>query len=285
MAQCSCPLRGVAPSPGRTEAASSLGPRVGSPASTCRNTCRSPWSLRTHHKRQVAGGLRTKNFSPRASSPLHAITSEAATAAAALSSGPEQLTRRQAALQSTLAAALLALCGPSHAIAETATASPNFTLFEEAQDKYSLLVPAAWEMGEGKAGTRRVLAFYPPGSPAANVNVVVTTLGGDFTGLGSFGTAYDFGENLVNGLDRSWKRPPGQAAKLLDTKSKNGFYYIEYTLEPVGKPKVHFLTVVGTAHNTWVNRLYTVTGQFLEDTSTEFREPIQKAISSFKFTG
>lgn len=255
-------------------------------ASIC-GPCLVPLAARARSKARIPGSSDPRHACkshPSAPRPLCCCkaTEEVSTSSASgfnESSGKQ--TRRQVAIQSALAASLLACGNPS--LAETAS-PPAFTLFEEAEDKYSLLVPADWEKGEGKAGTRRVLAFYPPGISTTNVNVVVTILGGDFTGLGSFGTAYDFGENLVNGLDRSWKRPPGQAAKLLDTQSKNGFYYIEYTLEPVGKPKVHLLTVVGTAHNRWVNRLYTVTGQFLEDSSSTFREPVQKAIKSFKFT-
>ena len=32
----------------------------------------------------------------------------------------------------------------------------------------------------------------------------------------------------VNGLDRSWQRPPGLAAKLIDSKARNG--YVSLTL-------------------------------------------------------
>jgi hypothetical protein len=93
------------------------------------------------------------------------------------------------------------------------------------------------------------------------VNVVITGLGADYTSLGSFGTADAFAENLVNSLDRSWKKPPGQAAKLINSRSREGMYYVEYTIERPGERKRHLLSVVGIGFNGWVNRLYTVSGQ------------------------
>lgn len=54
------------------------------------------------------------------------------------------------------------------------------------------------------------------------VSVAITGIGPDFTRLESFGKVDAFAESLVNGLDRSWQRPPGVAAKLIDCKAANG---------------------------------------------------------------
>ncbi|MQL68597.1 hypothetical protein Taro_000881 [Colocasia esculenta] len=116
------------------------------------------------------------------------------------------------------------------------------------------------------------------------VSIVITGVGPDYTRMESFGSADAFAERLVNGLDRSWKRPPGLAAKLIDSKSVNGLYYIEYTLQNPGESPRHIVSAVGMAFNGWYNRLYTVTGQFLEDNSEEkYKSLIEKAVSSFSF--
>jgi hypothetical protein len=81
----------------------------------------------------------------------------------------------------------------------------------------------------------------------------------------------------VNGLDRSWQRPPGLAAKLVDSKASNGLYYVEYTLQNPGERRRHIVSAIGMAFNGWYNRLYTVTGQYIEgDESDKYRPQIEK---------
>jgi hypothetical protein len=65
----------------------------------------------------------------------------------------------------------------------------------------------------------------------------------------------------VTGLDRSWQRPAGVKAKLLDSRASNGMYYIEYTLQNPGDKRRHIVSASGMAFNGWYNRLYTITGQ------------------------
>jgi hypothetical protein len=65
----------------------------------------------------------------------------------------------------------------------------------------------------------------------------------------------------VTGLDRSWQRPAGVAAKLIDSRASNGMYYIEYTLQKPGDKRRHIVSAIGMAFNGWYNRLYTITGQ------------------------
>ncbi|KAH9694047.1 PsbP domain-containing protein 3 [Citrus sinensis] len=110
------------------------------------------------------------------------------------------------------------------------------------------------------------------------VSVVITGLGPDFTRMESFGKVEAFADTLVSGLDRSWRRPPGVAAKLIDW-----FYYIEYTLQNPGESRKHLFSAIGMASNGWYNRLYTVTGQFVEEESEKYGSNIEKAVASFRF--
>ncbi|RHN50956.1 putative photosystem II [Medicago truncatula] len=71
----------------------------------------------------------------------------------------------------------------------------------------------------------------------------------------------EFDDTLVSGLDRSWKKPPGVAAKLIDCKSSKGFYFIEYTLQSPGEGRKHLYSAIGMLTDGWYNRLYTATGQ------------------------
>lgn len=48
------------------------------------------------------------------------------------------------------------------------------------------------------------MAFAPPDNTAVSVSVTITNIGADYTSLGSFGTAQQFGENLVGSMDRSY---------------------------------------------------------------------------------
>eukprot|EP00270_Netrium_digitus_P021559 TRINITY_DN926_c0_g1_i1.p1 TRINITY_DN926_c0_g1~~TRINITY_DN926_c0_g1_i1.p1 ORF type:complete len:281 (-),score=60.23 TRINITY_DN926_c0_g1_i1:132-974(-) len=138
-------------------------------------------------------------------------------------------------------------------------------VYEDISGKYSFAVPAEWEMGEGQSGARKVVAFFPPaGAQAANVNMVVTPIGADFTALGSFGTAYDFGQKLVNSMDRSWKKPPGQKCELINAKEQNGMYVIEYLFQKPGEPKLHFVSAVAVGRGKWFSELFTLTGQSIQ---------------------
>ena len=56
------------------------------------------------------------------------------------------------------------------------------------------------------------LCRYPEGDLETNLTVVITNVGADFTRLGSFGDAEQFGGNVVAQMDRSylnrsWSKP------------------------------------------------------------------------------
>jgi PsbP len=54
--------------------------------------------------------------------------------------------------------------------------------------------------------TNRTLAWFPESGTDVNVTIVITTPGADYTSLASFGSATDFGLNLVASMDRSFTR-------------------------------------------------------------------------------
>ncbi|EPS73549.1 hypothetical protein M569_01209, partial [Genlisea aurea] len=162
-----------------------------------------------------------------------------------------------------------------------------FRVYADETNKFEISIPQAdWLVGrgEGDDARRSVTAFYPPQSSKSNVSLVITGLGADFTKLESFGKVDAFAETLIGGLDRSWQRPPGVAARLIDSKAANGLYYIEYTLKNPGESRRNLLTVMGISKSTdgFYNRLYTLTGQFVEEEEQEFAEKIRKAVSSFR---
>ncbi|XP_024969184.1 psbP domain-containing protein 3, chloroplastic isoform X2 [Cynara cardunculus var. scolymus] len=159
----------------------------------------------------------------------------------------------------------------------------GFQIYSDDVNKFKIMIPQDWQIGGGEGnGFKSVTAFYPSEASNSNVSVVITGLGADFTKLESFGKVDAFAENLVSGLDRSWQRPPGVSAKLIDSKVTKGMYYIEYTLRNPGESERHLYSVLGIANNGWYNRLYTLTGQYLDEESEKYRSKIEKAVASFK---
>ncbi|CAL5384358.1 unnamed protein product [Camellia sinensis] len=183
--------------------------------------------------------------------------------------------RRQVLFQTVLAAfsfpPILSL-----ALADSGTPG-DFRLYADEANKFKIMIPQDWQVGAGdNNGVKSVTGFFPDEPSSSNVTVVITGLGADFTRLESFGKVDAFAENLVSGLDRSWQRPPGVRAKLIDSKTANGLYYIEYTLQNPGQSCRHLISVLGIANNGWYNRLYTVTGQFVDEDSEKYGSKIEK---------
>ncbi|KAK5841893.1 hypothetical protein PVK06_004217 [Gossypium arboreum] len=138
----------------------------------------------------------------------------------------------------------------------------DFRVYTDEVNKFKIFIPQDWQVGAGEPNNfKSITAFYPEEEANSNVSVAITGLGPDFTRMESFGKVDAFADTLVSGLDRSWQRPPGVAAKLIDCKASNGFYYIEYTLQNPGESRRHLFSAIGMASNGWYNRLYTVTGQ------------------------
>ncbi|BAF24133.1 psbP domain-containing protein 3, chloroplastic [Oryza sativa Japonica Group] len=198
----------------------------------------------------------------------------------------EGLGRREALLGVLLSTATAA-SAPVAAVAATAELQEGFRTYEDEANKFSIAIPQDWLIGAGEvSGFKSVTAFYPDQVADSNVSVAITGIGPDFTSLKSFGDVDAFAETLVNGLDRSWKRPPGVAAKLINSRAANGFYYIEYTLQNPGEQRRHIVSAIGMAFNGWYNRLYTVTGQYIDEDGDvdKYRAQIEKCVQSFRFT-
>ncbi|RZC45792.1 hypothetical protein C5167_038741 [Papaver somniferum] len=215
--------------------------------------------------------------------------------------------RREALIQiATLAAFSYS---PFIGSAAAAEEKDNFRVYSDETNKYKIMVPEGdsewlpneeqsskpiigtatlrvdWQVGQGKNnGLRALTGFYPQIASESNVSVFITLLGADFTRMESFGKVEEFAETLVSGLDRSWQNPPGAAAKLVACKSSNGFYNIEYTLQKPGESCRHIFSKIGMANNGYYNRLFTVTGQFMEEETDKYSSNVQKTVSSFKFT-
>uniref|UniRef100_A0A2N9ITX2 PsbP C-terminal domain-containing protein n=1 Tax=Fagus sylvatica TaxID=28930 RepID=A0A2N9ITX2_FAGSY len=129
--------------------------------------------------------------------------------------------RREVVLQMTIAAfSFPAIIG--NALAEN-DVPENFRVYSDDVNKFKILIPQDWQVGAGEPnGFKSITAFYPEGATSSNVSVVITGLGADFTKMESFGKVDAFAETLVNGLDRSWQRPAGVAAKLIDCRASKG---------------------------------------------------------------
>ncbi|KAJ6306150.1 hypothetical protein OIU78_021472 [Salix suchowensis] len=191
-------------------------------------------------------------------------------------------TKRREALFNMVLTAFTFPAIASTALAATGVAE-DLRIYTDDVNKFKISIPQGWQVGSGEpSGYKSVTAFYPEEASNSSVSVVITGLGPDFTRLESFGKVDAFAETLVGGLDRSWQRPPGVAAKLIDSKASNGLYYIEYTLQNPGESRRHLLSALGVAFNGWYNRLYTVTGLFVDEESEKFGTDIRKAVSSFR---
>lgn len=90
-------------------------------------------------------------------------------------------------------------------------------------------------------------------------------------------------------MDRSFllrvrgKKPsePVQIAKLLDARETKGMYYVEYTVEKQPGPKRHLYSLVALAYNGRYNRLYTLTGQCLEEQAGQVEPVLKQVLASF----
>eukprot|EP00475_Leptophrys_vorax_P019220 TRINITY_DN26249_c0_g1_i1.p1 TRINITY_DN26249_c0_g1~~TRINITY_DN26249_c0_g1_i1.p1 ORF type:complete len:249 (-),score=19.48 TRINITY_DN26249_c0_g1_i1:183-929(-) len=169
-------------------------------------------------------------------------------------------------------------------VATAAEGTADYVPYANDQEKYQLLVPSGWAQSEGSSGTRKVMAFHPEDRLDANVSILITLLSADFTSLGSFGTVDAFAESLVNSLDRSWQKKPGQKAVLLAAKAADDKYYVEYTVQKPDEARVHLFSVVATGRNGWYNNLYTVTAQYPDDEAAAFKPTIDKVVKSFRLT-
>ncbi|KAK7283480.1 hypothetical protein RIF29_13029 [Crotalaria pallida] len=190
--------------------------------------------------------------------------------------------RRQLFLHGTVAAFTSLATVPN--VLALNDVSEDVRVYTDDVNKFKIAIPQEWQVGTGEPnGFKSVTAFYPREASNSNVSVVITGLGPDFTKMESFGKVEEFAETLIGGLDRSWQKPPGVAAKLIGSKSSNGIYYIEYSLQNPGESRKHLYSAIGMASNGWYNRLYTVTGQFVEEETDKYASKIKEVVKSFRF--
>ncbi|MED6183570.1 PsbP domain-containing protein 3, chloroplastic [Stylosanthes scabra] len=194
--------------------------------------------------------------------------------------------RRQLLIHTTAAAALLAstVLVPNASALNDVSTEEDVRIYTDDVNKFKIAIPPDWQVGTGEPnGFKSITAFYPQETSNSNVSVAITGVGPDFTKMESFGKVDEFAETLIGGLDRSWQRPPGVAAKLIDCKSSKGFYYIEYSLQNPGESRRTLYSAIGMASNGWYNRLYTVTGQVVEEETDKYASKVKKAVASFSF--
>jgi hypothetical protein len=180
-------------------------------------------------------------------------------------------------------------------------------VYHDELDGFSISVPQGWTMGTGNlgnkkpdrfsnaAGMQRVLGWAPTNgnsdTSATSIAVTIKTPGADYTGLGSFGTAQDFGEKLVVSIDRSymtrgWGRKldePIITAKLLSAKETRGRYLIEYETGKTGEPTRHVWTLVCFGENTkGLRKFYTVTASCTKEDLGQLKNDLSNALESFE---
>lgn len=164
-------------------------------------------------------------------------------------------------------------------------------------DGFQFALPDGWALGTGStesslgSTSRRVVAIYPKDENPRDTNatVVVTTVAADYSKLGSFGTALDFGQNLVNSMDRSylkraaWKRQADdvQTAHLIDAYGKRGMFYIQYNVQIPPEPMKYLASMVAMGTVGMGNRLYTLTIQCPDQEAEKYKPDFQKILDSF----
>eukprot|EP00892_Ulva_mutabilis_P000872 jgi/Ulvmu1/10786/UM069_0020.1 len=170
--------------------------------------------------------------------------------------------------------------------------------YKDPEDGFAVTVPASWNYAvptepydRFRAGvsTKRTLAWFPDSGSDVNVTVVVTTPGADYTSLRSFGSAQDFGSNLVTSMDRSYLQKKGKPltdeiliAKLVNTKTENSSYFVDYTVQRGTQPQRHLYSRVVLGFNGRFRRLYTITAQCPDSASRDTKDTLQAIVSSLK---
>ena len=215
-------------------------------------------------------------------------------------SEPTGVTRDDGASESSeinrrglFAAAALATVAPASNLATPAPAFAeeisNFTTYRDEEDKYAFSVPASWTQAEGVTSsdprsTRRVVAFYPLDSPDINVNVVATAVGADYPKMGSFGSPDEFAYGVAAGMTKPKpKEGPKQFSYVLDAKSVDAKYTLEYTVErPTEDFYQHLYSVVGIGYNGRVNRFFTLTCVCPEDKYESVKDTFKQIAGTFE---
>ena len=81
----------------------------------------------------------------------------------------------------------------------------------------------------------RTMSWFPESDTSVNITIVITTPGADYTALRSFGSAADFGDNLVNSMDRSYELRNGRKPKkpVQVCTACRGFLFLSFSFQLV----------------------------------------------------
>ncbi|GMH34355.1 hypothetical protein BSKO_02189 [Bryopsis sp. KO-2023] len=207
----------------------------------------------------------------------------------------DDVSRRGALLGAVLIPATANVLLPRRASADV-DFEVESSLYENSEGGFRLRLPKNWTVTEATAEegtvTNRGVVVYPEGESARAVNatVVVTPVAPDFTKLGSFGSPLDFGQNMVNSMDRSFlvrsafKKVVGnvQTAQLVDASSMRGMYYVEYKLQKPEEGRKYLESLVALSNNGRYNRLYTLTLQCPEEEIEKYQPQFNTFLKSFE---
>ena len=265
----------------------------------CTNTA--PRSLVADNERSdiMAQAMSLLSTAPHASKIAHRRPDRSATSTHRKSSNPRvSRTRAEASADGSLerrellagaATSLVSIAAFPRVARADEPATTLTQVYNDEEDKYSLAVPSDWERALGDTSpnpqsTRKVIAFYPPGQPDINVNVVATALGADYPKMGSFGSPDEFAYGVAAGMTRPKPRQgPKQFSYVVDAKNAGDKYVIEYTVErPEENFYQHLLSAVGIGYNGRVNRLFTLTAVCPEDRYAEMEPMFRKIFATFE---
>ena len=184
----------------------------------------------------MAQAMSLLSTAPHASKIAHRRPDRSATSTHRKSSNPRvSRTRAEASADASLerrellagaATSLVSIAAFPRVARADEPATTLTQVYNDEEDKYSLAVPSDWERALGDTSpnpqsTRKVIAFYPPGQPDINVNVVATALGADYPKMGSFGSPDEFAYGVAAGMTRPKPRqgPRGRKRTSISTCS------------------------------------------------------------------
>ena len=171
----------------------------------------------------------------------------------------------------------------------------NTTTYTDEVLKFSLSYPTdSWQLlvgetgGSGdRSGSRQVIAFAPKNANPKDVNIslVATPVGADYPKMGSFGSPFEFGYNMVNPMNKpkakKGREDEVQYSELIEAGSKGLNYFVEYELtRPSTRIDSKQLVVAGIGYDGRVSHLYSTTAQMPKGEEEKWRPEIEKILES-----
>ncbi|KAL6769564.1 CGLD14 [Auxenochlorella protothecoides x Auxenochlorella symbiontica] len=167
----------------------------------------------------------------------------------------------------------------SATLGKTASGTPDPQQYMDEPDGFAITLPPGWQQRVGQlagvnnrlsnsAGLKRAISWHPDGNLNVNVSVTVSPLAADFTSITSFGRPEEFGQALVNQMDRSFLTRAGalgrgasrreQTAQLVSARQAGPSYLVSYTVSPVDLAPRAVMSVVTPGSHKRRSRLYTL---------------------------